>query len=96
MGPLSLRCTVPTTFINIVPSKQAPHKIHRPPESLIHRCFKNDQTMYSSQLKLCWILSCGWDESSGFHSSLFSSILDEGEFGYMHPHLTIVAHFLQI
>lgn len=48
--------------VNTVPSKQAACKC-RPPRSLIHRSFKNNQVGW------CWILSCGWDE--WFLSSLF-------------------------
>lgn len=52
--------------------------ICRPPESLVPCCLEHNWTAHSSQLKLCWILSCGWDEPSGFHSSLCFSILDWG------------------
>lgn len=66
----------------------SPHDC-RPPESLIRWCFRNNWTTYSSQLRLCWILSCTWaDISSGFRSPLFSSILYRG----VKAHFVVCTH----
>lgn len=52
------------------------------------------KTAYSSQLKLYWILSCGSDESSGFHSSLLHPLW-RGTWSHV-PTFDHRCHFLQI
>lgn len=52
------------------------------------------KTVYSSQLKLCWILSCGSDEI--FRTPFFSSpSFMKGAFGHTCPLLTTVATAFQ-
>lgn len=49
--------------------------------------FINNKAMYSSQVRVGRILSCSWDESSGFHSSF--SLLYQG---VMKVHLDLWTH----
>lgn len=76
------------TFMNITP-KQASHTSRRPPESLIHWCAKTSVFLPGGAVSDPEL----WrDASSGCQ---FFSILYEGPFGYMHPHLTTATNSFQ-